>query len=140
MAIKQLSVLVDNKQGTLAQTVSLLAEKGIDLRSICVADTEDYGIVRLIADKPQEALEVLFEEGYTAKLTDVIACSCPDEPGGLSRVLNVLNDNGINMEYMYSIINNVADQAYMVIRVRDNENAENILKENGVRVFEGDEI
>ncbi|MBQ6036528.1 MAG: ACT domain-containing protein [Lachnospiraceae bacterium] len=140
MAIKQLSILVDNKQGTLAQTVSLLAEKGIDLRSICVADTEDYGIVRLITDQPQAALEVLFEQGFTAKLTDVIACSCPDEPGGLARVLNVLNENGINMEYMYSIINNVADQAYMVIRVRDNESAEKVLRENGVRVFGEEEI
>ena len=140
MAIKQLSILVDNKQGTLAQTVSLLAEEGIDLRSICVADTEDYGIVRLITDQPQKALKILFEQGFTAKLTDVIACSCPDEPGGLSKVLNVLNENGINMEYMYSIINNVADQAYMVIRVRDNENAEKVLRENGVRVFEEDEI
>ena len=140
MAIKQLSILVDNKQGTLAQTVSLLAEKGIDLRSICVADTEDYGIVRMITNRPEEALEVLFEEGFTARLTDVIACSCPDEPGGLSRVLNVLDENGINMEYMYSIINNVADQAYMVIRVRDNESAEKVLRENGVRVFGEEEI
>ena len=140
MAIKQLSILVDNKQGTLAQTVSLLAEKGIDLRSICVADTEDYGIVRMITNRPEEALEVLFEEGFTARLTDVIACSCPDEPGGLSRVLNVLDENDINMEYMYSIINNVADQAYMVIRVRDNESAEKVLRENGVRVFGEEEI
>ena len=140
MAIKQLSILVDNKQGTLAQTVTLLSEKGIDLRSICVADTEDYGIVRMIAEKPQEALEALFEQGFTARLTDVIACSCPDEPGGLAHVLNVLNEKNINMEYMYSIINNVADQAYMVIRVRDNENAENVLKENGISVFAENEI
>ncbi len=140
MAIKQVSVLVDNKQGKLAQAVSLLADKGIDLRSICVADTEDYGIVRLIADKPRKALDALFEAGFTAKLTDVIACSCPDEPGGLACVLELLSKNGIDLEYMYSIINNVADQAYMVIRVRDNQKAEAVLKENGVRVFSGDEI
>ena len=135
MAIRQLSVLVENRKGTLGKITGLLAENDIDLRSICVADTEDYGIMRLIADDNRKAAEILSENGYIARVREVVAIAISDETGGLNRVLQLLDANDINLEYMYSMITGHSDKALMILRVDDNEKTEKLLSANGVEVL-----
>jgi len=140
MAIKQVSVLVDNEKGSLAKILGILSEKKVDLRSICVADTEDYGILRMIVDDSDKAVKALDGIGVVARVREVLAVAVPDEPGGLYRVLTILSEKGINLEYMYSIINGTKESAYMVLRVNDNDAAEGLLKENGIGVLSEKDI
>lgn len=140
MAIRQLSVLVENKKGALLRITDILAREGIDLRSICVADTAEYGIMRLIADDNRRAAEALSLAGYVARVRDVVAVAIPDEPGGLNRVLHILDSNDINLEYMYSVITARSDKAYMIMRVNNNEKTEDILRQNGVEVLTEEDL
>ena len=135
MAIKQLSVLAENKKGSLKRIIDLLSEAGLDLRSICIADTEDYGILRIIADDTKKAEQILTENGFTARATEVAAVAIPDRPGGLSGVLEILDRENINIEYMYSVISSHANEAYMVLRGNDNEKTEKALKSAGIKVL-----
>ena len=122
--IKQCSVLIRNEQGSVYDVTKILAEAGIDLRSMMIADTADYGVMRIIADEGTEkAAALLREAGYTAKVKDVVAAAVPDRVGG------------INMEYMYSMITGSSSEAYMVMRVNDNEKTEKVLKEGGIRLI-----
>ena len=102
MAIRQLSVFVANKQGSLHDITNVLAEARINLRSICVADTSNYGIVRIIADDPDKAKEILDKEGHAANVRRVNAFAVPDQPGSLAMVLSLLEGCGVNIEYMYA--------------------------------------
>lgn len=140
MAIRQLSVLVENKKGTLLKITDMLSEAGIDLRSICVADTEEYGIMRLIADDNRKAAEVLSNSGYVARVRDVVAVAIPDKAGGLNHVLHILDENDINLEYMYSVITARSDRAYMVMRVNDNDKTETVLRENNIEVLTEEDL
>ena len=140
MAVKQLSVFAENRKGSLQKITEALAEAGIDLRSICVADTEDYGILRIITDNTEKAARVLKENGFTAAVKSVVGVAIPDVPGGLSKVLGILFDADINLEYMYSIINARRDQALMVLRVDDNDKAEKVLEENGIGLLTEEDL
>ena len=134
--IKQCSVLIRNEQGSVYDVTKILAEAGIDLRSMMIADTADYGVMRIIADEGTEkAAALLREAGYTAKVKDVVAAAVPDRVGGLAGMLRILDENGINMEYMYSMITGSSSEAYMVMRVNDNEKTEKVLKEGGIRLI-----
>lgn len=135
MSVKQLSVYLTNSAGSLVKITDALAGEGINLRSVCIADTEDYGILRLTTSDTDRAYGILRNEGYPVRVRRVVAFSCPDEVGGLSRVLGCFEAAGINIEYMYSIINSEKDKAYMVVRVDDNEKAEACLIENNVELF-----
>ena len=132
MAIKQLSVLVDNKKGALADITDLLAAANIDLRAMSIADTQDYGILRLIVSDTDKAVQVLTDTEVIATTTEVIAVSIDDEPGGLSRVLRILANNQINMEYLYAFTAAAKGHAYVVFRVEDNAAAEKVLTDNGI--------
>ena len=135
MAVKQLSVLAENKKGSLKEILGVLAEAGIDLRSISVADSERYGIFRMIVNLPDEAVKALSEAGYTSRTNEVVAVSIPDEPGSLLHLLKVLENADINLEYMYSIINSKAGSAFMVLRVDDNNWTEEILRREGIELL-----
>ena len=138
MAIKQLSVLVDNKKGALADITDLLAKADVDLRAMSIADTQDYGILRLIVSDINKAVEVLTATEVIATITEVIAVAIDDRPGGLAKVLRVLADNHINMEYLYAFTAASRDHAYVVFRVEDNAAAEKVLTDNGIPLLEGD--
>ena len=136
MAIKQLSVFVENKQGSLHDITEALAKANINLRSMSVADTSNYGIVRIIADKPDEAKALLDNDGQAANVRLVNAFAVPDVPGGLSQVLQVLEGNGVNIEYMYALITTEAGKAYSVMRTGDTEKTDEILLANGIELLD----
>ena len=136
MAIKQLSVFVENKQGSLHDITEALAKANINLRSMSVADTSNYGIVRIIADKPDEAKALLDNDGQAANVRLVNAFAVPDVPGGLSQVLKLLEGNGVNIEYMYALITTEVGKAYSVMRTGDAEKTDEILVANGIELLD----
>ncbi len=140
MGIRQLSVFVENKKGSLHEITNVLAKAGVDLRSMCIADTSDYGIVRIIADDPVRAKEVLEKEGHIANVRTVTAFAVPDTPGGLAEVLNLLEDNGVNIEYLYALVTKTVGKAYAVTRTDAPERAEEILTANGIELLGEDNI
>jgi len=140
MGIRQLSVFVENKRGSLHEIADELAKANIDLRSMCIADTSEYGIVRIIVDDPIKAQKVLSDAGHTANIRVVTAFAVPDRPGGLANVLDILEERGINIEYLYALVTTEADKAYAVMRTDDSEIAEVVLKECGVELLDEDHI
>ena len=140
MTIHQISVFLENRAGQLAEITGVLAKKGIDLRAINIAETSDYGVLRLIADKPQEAATTLLEHGFILSMTPVVAVSVPDSPGGLAKVLDVLAKENIDVEYMYSVFGQVNGLAPMVFRVADTEKLIAVLKANGVEPISGENL
>ena len=136
MGIKQVSVFVENKKGSLHEITDLLAKANVDLHSMCIADTSDYGIVRMIADDAERAQKVLCEAGHTANIRTVTAFAVPDEPGGLAKALNLLESNGVNIEYLYALITTATDKAYTVMRSDDTEKAESVLLESGIELLD----
>ena len=136
MAIRQLSVFVENSQGSLHQITDALAKAEINLRSMCVADTSNYGIVRIIADNPEKAKALLDEDGQAANVRLVNAFAVPDQPGGLAKVLNLLEGNGVNIEYMYALITTESGKAYSVMRTGNTEETDKILTDNGIELLE----
>ena len=102
MTLKQISVFLENKQGTLAEATKVLGENGIDLIALSIADTADFGIMRCIVNQPDKALALLAEHGFAASTTEVLAVEVPDQPGGLASVLMLLDKNDLNVEYLYS--------------------------------------
>ena len=140
MGIRQLSVFLANKKGSLHEISDVIAKAGVDLRSMCIADTSDYGIVRVIADDPQKAAEALAAAGHTANIRTVTAFAVPDVPGGLSKVLCLLEENNVNIEYLYALVTTNKDKAYAVMRTDDSEKTEKILADNGVELLKEDQI
>ena len=119
MAIKQLSIFVENKAGKIVEVTELLAKNSIDLRALSIADTQDYGIMRTIVDDIDKAKAVLEENGSIYKVTNVIGVEIPDVPGGMSKVLSILSENGVNIEYVYAFISRSKEYAYVVMRVSE---------------------
>ena len=136
MAIRQLSVFVENKQGSLHNITDAIANAGINLRSMCVADTSNYGIVRIIADDPEGAKALLDKDGQAANVRLVNAFAVPDKPGGLASVLRLLEGNGVNIEYMYALITSESGKAYSVMRTGDTEETDRILVANGIELLD----
>ncbi len=140
MIIKQISVFVENKAGRLAEITTLLAEAGVDIRALSVADTNDFGILRLIVNDPDKAEEMLKKHGYTVALTKVLAIGIHDQPGGLAAPMKTLFEHHISVEYMYAFISKSVDTAYVILRVEDNERAAQVLQESGVKLVSEDEV
>ena len=134
MTVKQISVFVENKPGRLAEMDALLGQQDIDMRALSIAEAEDFGIVRIIVDDAYNTAQVLKEAGYVFSITPVLAAAIPDEPGGLSRILDLLGENGINLEYTYAFIAREKGLAYMIMRVTDNEKAIEVLSKQGIRL------
>ena len=140
MGIRQLSVFVENKKGSLHEITDALSKEGIDLRSMCVADTNDFGIVRIITNEPERAAEILKSQGHAANVREITAFAVPDTPGGLAKALNILESSGVNIEYMYALVTSEAGKAYTVMRTDDNEITESILRKNGIEILDESHI
>lgn len=135
MAIKQLTVFVENKQGALVSITNTLSKHNINLRALSIAETKEFGILRLIVNDEATAEKILKEEGYLIKITDVVGVKIGDQPGKLSEALKVLDDNKINMEYLYAFMARTEKHAYVVIRVEDNDAAEKALLAAGFHLI-----
>lgn len=140
MKLIQLSVFVENKEGRISEVCTLLGENEIDIRALTVAESDGFGVLRMVVNKPNEALEVLKEGGFTARLTDIVAVEVKDTPGGLAEVLNILRTNNVNVEYMYGFVEKFSDKALLVFRFDDADKAISVLTENGVSVVRKDDI
>lgn len=140
MAIKQLSIFIENKQGTLLTITDTLAKADIDIRAISVADTQDFGILRLIVTDIEKAKEALEQNNCFVSITEVVGVAIKDHPGALSESIKLLTDNDINIEYMYAFISEHNKVAYVVLRVQDNQFAEKVLTENGIDLVSEEDI
>ncbi len=141
MSIKQISVFLENKPGSLCAMTNVLAEHNIDMRALSLAETKDFGIARIIVDNLYDAATVLKDADYVHSVTSVVGVAIPDTPGGLNKVLAILTEAGINVEYMYAFLGGKdAEHAYMIFRVEDHKAAKKALVANGIRVVDQDEI
>lgn len=140
MELKQLSVFVENKKGRLAEITSVLGESGVDIRALSIADTTDYGILRLIVDKPEVAMEALKKNEITVSLTTVIAIAISDKPGMLAKAVRFLSDNDINIEYMYAFLNPSTSNACVILRVEDVDRAVEVFQKNGIPLMDSGNV
>ena len=134
MAIKQLSIFVENREGTLVTVTDAIAKAGVDIRAMSVADTNDFGIFRLIVTDVAKAKQALDDANAFVSITEVVGVALEDKPGSLAKVVKVLADHNINIEYMYAFITVSKQFAYVVLRVEDNAATEKILTENGIKL------
>ena len=135
MAIKQLTVFVQNKKGTVVEVTDILSKSNINLRALSIAETQDFGILRLIVNDEKAAEKVLTENGYLIKVIDVVGVKIGDEPGKLTSALDVLDKSGINVEYLYAFMARTEKHAYVVLRVEDNCVAEAALTNAGFKMI-----
>lgn len=135
MSLKQLTVFVENKQGALVDITEALAANNVDLRALSIADTEDFGILRLIVNDNDTAVKALQEHGYLLKMTEVVGVKIGDAPGKLSTALRVLDEHKINLEYLYAFLARTQKHAYVVLRVADNAAAEQLLTDAGFHMI-----
>ena len=140
MAIKQLSIFVENREGTLVNVTDAIAAANVDIRAMSVADTNEFGIFRLIVTDYDKAKAALEDANCFVSITEVVGVAVEDEPGALAKVVKILANNNINIEYMYAFITVSRKYAYVVLRVADNNAAEKILSENGVKLVDESDI
>lgn len=138
--IKQISVFLENKTGALGEVVKFMAENNINLRALSIADTEDFGILRIITDDPDSSIEKIKNAGYSAKLTNVLAVEIDDKPGSFSKIVDVLSNEGISIEYTYAFLSKKADRAYIIIRADNSEKASELLKKSGITVSQQQDL
>ncbi len=140
MRAEQISIFLENKAGRLAEVTSILAEADVNIRALAIADTSDFGVLRLIVNDNQRAIEALRNRGFTVGKTDVVAVEVEDRPGGLYRILDLLYKAEINVEYMYAFVTQSGSNAIMIFRFDNIEEAVKLLKENNVTVINGSEV
>lgn len=140
MPIKQISIFVENKPGRLADITSVLEGEGIDIRALSIADTTNYGILRLIVSDPDRAEIALKDAGMTVSITTVLGIGIPDAPGSFSRAIRVLSDHDISVEYAYAFITPEIGTAYIIIRVEDNEKAAQVLQQADIKLLDQNQI
>jgi len=140
MKVTQISIFIENKSGRLAEVSRLLGENGVNIRALSLADTSDFGILRLIVDKTDLAKATLKEGGFTVSKTEVVAVEVPDRPGGLASILKVLDEASVNVEYMYAFVERSAGNAVIIFRFDDVDQAIKVLQENNITVLPGERI
>lgn len=140
MKVEQISIFIENKSGRLAEVTRTLGEAQINIRALSLADTSDFGILRLIVDNTDKALSVLKEQSFTVNKTEVIGVEVPDSPGGLCSILEVLDQNNINVEYMYAFVERSGGNAVIIFRFDDVDEAIKVLTDNNITVLEGERI
>jgi hypothetical protein len=140
MFTEQLSVFIENREGRLAEVTAILRDARVNIRALSLADTTDFGVLRLIVDDNETAKKALKAEGFTVGTTQVLAVEVKDEPGGLNNILDTLGENEINLEYMYSFANPKCKNAVMIFRFDDHERAIKVLAQKNIRVFTSREI
>ena len=132
MSIKQISVFVENKFGRVSDICNVLADNHINMSALSIADTSEFGVARIIVDKPEEAKKVLSESGVIVKISDVIGVAIDDKPGGLAAVLSLLKEGGVSVEYLYAFLPKAKEHAMVVMKVNDPDTAQEIYRMNGV--------
>lgn len=140
MLVKQISVFLENKSGRLAEVTRTLAEKNIDISALSIADTTDFGILRLIVNKPEEAEKALSEQEFTVSCTNVIAIGVEDKPGGLAKALDILERNSISIEYMYAFVGKAGNEAFVILRVENPAEAIKTLKSCDIEILPSEKI
>jgi len=140
MKVEQISIFLENKSGRLAEVTGTLAKAKVNIRALSLADTADFGILRLIVNNTDLAKQVMKENGFTVAKTEVIALEVPDSPGGLAGILSVLDKSGINVEYMYAFVQRSGDNAIIIFRFDEPDKAARILLDAGVRVLKAEEV
>ncbi len=141
MSVKQISVFIENKHGKLAEVARFLADHNINLKALSIADTQDFGILRIICDDPDTAKAVLLEGGYLIKRNNVLAVALPDQPGALADILDILSEAGVGVEYTYAFLSQKPGAgAYMIFRVDDNMQAAAALAAHGIKTAEQSDL
>ncbi len=140
MAVEQISVFVQNEKGALSHVLDALGAANIEIRALSIADTSDFGILRMITDNNKKAQETLKKENYICTLTDVVAAAVDDRPGGLANHVNLLAAAGIDVEYLYAFVTRSDNEACVVFRVNDTENAQKLLEKAGIRLVSQKDI
>ena len=140
MHVEQISIFIENKSGRLAEVARLLGEAGVNIRALSLADTSDFGILRLIVNDREKAKQVLKENGFTVSKTEVVAIEVPDRPGGLSEILETLDRELINVEYMYAFVERCGENAVIIFRFDETEKAIKVLLNQGFNVLDGERL
>lgn len=140
MKVEQISIFIENKSGRLAEITRVLGEAGVNIRALSLADTSDFGILRLIVNEAQKAKDVLKAKGFTVSMTEVVAVEIPDKPGGLSSILQVLDGQQINVEYMYAFVERCGGNAVIIFRFDETDKAISVLKTENFVILEGERI
>lgn len=140
MLVKQISVFLENSFGRLAEVTKTLGKADIDIRALFVADSSDYGVLRMILDKPEEAVKVLTEAGFTVSTTQVLAIAIPDTPGTLDQTLTKFSETGESMDYIYGFVGRKSSEAVMVIRVQNYDPVIKAFEEAGIRILKPEEV
>ncbi|MDE6025478.1 MAG: acetolactate synthase [Lachnospiraceae bacterium] len=140
MEVKQISVFVENKVGNLAGVAKVMSDAGISLHAISLADTRDFGVLRMLVDDTYNAVNVLRDKGYIFSLTPVIAVATSDEPGSLYDILTIFDEADINLEYLYDVNTGKKGEVYIIFKVSDNALAQDVLKKKGVRLVTPEEL
>ena len=138
--VYQISVFLENRAGQFAEITTILADNGIDLRAISIAETEDYGILRMIVDNAEKATAILMQHGYLLSMTPVLVIEIPDQPGGIAPVLSILAEGTVDIEYMYSLFTHKEGKSYIVFRVAQTEKFVELLKTHGLTPVTGEEL
>lgn len=140
MKVEQISIFIENKSGRLAEITRVLGEADINIRALSLADTSDFGILRLIVNDGQKASSVLKEKGFTVNMTEVVAVEVPDRPGGLSAILQTLDREAINVEYMYAFVERCGGNAVIIFRFDETDKAIAVLKSQNFNILEGSRL
>jgi len=140
MKIEQISIFIENKSGRLAEVTGVLAESGINIRALSLADTSDFGILRLIVNDSGKALKVLREQRFTVSITDVIGIEVPDSPGGLTSLLQILDQHNVNVEYMYAFAERAGNNAIIIFRFDNVDEAISALSTHGIKILPSERI
>lgn len=140
MKVEQISIFIENKSGRLAEVTQTLGAAGVNIRALSLADTSDFGILRLIVDRTDAAQVALKAQGFTVNKTEVVAVAVPDRPSGLYGILLILEKAGVNVEYMYAFVERCGENAVIIFRFDDAETAIKVLTANGVTVLAGERV
>ena len=132
MSVKQISIFLENKKGRLAEVTQTLSREKINIRALSLADTADFGVLRIIVNNPERCLSILKSKSFVAQVTEVIAVEVEDKPGGLARILEVLDGDNVNVEYMYAYVEKKSDNAIVICKIDDRERALQVLEKNGI--------
>lgn len=138
--VKQISLFLENKEGRLARVCRILGDAGINIRALSIADTSNFGVLRLIVNQPDTAYNILKQNGFVVDITEVIAVEVPDQPGGLAGTLEILEKKNINVEYMYAFLGTTSQDALVILRVENIAGAVETLEAANVKVLEGEEV
>ncbi len=140
MSVKQISVFLENKKGRLAEVTRILSQERINIRALSLADTADFGVLRIIVNDPDRCLAVLKAASFVAQVTEVMAVEVEDKPGGLSRILEVLDSENVNVEYMYAYVEKTKENAIVICKINDRSRALDVLAKHGISTIRGEDL